>query len=176
MQPGPRITALLKFRFRTAVFKGHPQTLIGSQSDYLRPHWFVKDIIETWILFHCFIAVKRHHDQGNLQKEAFNWGLTYSLRGWSTSLWWEAWVPTTGWKAWCWSINENSHLIYKLQTEREKTELGLGFWNLKADSLWHTSFYKATPPNPSQTVPLTGTKYGGCSHPNHLRSPNETFP
>lgn len=25
--------------------------------------------------------MKRDHDQGNLQKEAFNWGLAYSLRG-----------------------------------------------------------------------------------------------
>jgi hypothetical protein len=26
------------------------------------------------------MAVKRYHDQGNLQRKAFNWGLAYSLR------------------------------------------------------------------------------------------------
>jgi hypothetical protein len=31
---------------------------------------------------------------------------------------------------------------------------GLGFWNLKAHPQWHTSSSKATPPNPSQAVPL----------------------
>jgi hypothetical protein len=33
------------------------------------------------------IALKRHHNQGNLEKKVFNWGLAYSYR----PSWWEAW-------------------------------------------------------------------------------------
>lgn len=32
-----------------------------------------------WCL--CSMTVKRHHDQDNLGKKAFNWGLPYSVKG-----------------------------------------------------------------------------------------------
>lgn len=40
--------------------------------------------------------------------------------------------------------------------QRELTENGVDFWNITANSQGHTSFHKATPPNPSNTVPPTG--------------------
>ena len=34
-----------------------------------------KSAFNTVSLSYFFIAAKRHHDQGNLQREAFSWGL-----------------------------------------------------------------------------------------------------
>lgn len=36
--------------------------------------------IEAECLSYCSIVIERHHNQGNLQNETFNWGLAYSFR------------------------------------------------------------------------------------------------
>ena len=66
-------------------------------------------------LSYCSIAVKRHHDQGNLWKKAFHWELGYSFRelvpdhhGWSLA----AGRHGTG------AAAESSHLTHMQQTER----------------------------------------------------------
>jgi hypothetical protein len=61
--------------------------------------------------------------------------------------------------------------------ETEDSTLGMAwvFWTIKAHPQWHTSFNKATPLNPSQTVPPTedqtfkymGWLLRGRSHSNH---------
>jgi hypothetical protein len=60
------------------------------------------------------------------------------------------------------------------QAEGRGRRLGLvpAFWNIKAHSQWHISFNKATPPNPSQTVPLTGDQVSEhISHPQSKSCP-----
>ena len=52
--------------------------------------------------------------------------------------------------------------------QRELTQNGMGIWNLKACSQWHTSSNKATPPNPSQTALPTGDQAFKCR--SHSRS------
>jgi hypothetical protein len=44
--------------------------------------------VDTQCLGYCSVAVKRHRDQGDLQKKAFKWGLAYSFRGKSFLSWW----------------------------------------------------------------------------------------
>ena len=39
-----------------------------------------------WCLSYCSLAVKRHHEQGALQKAAFSWVLAYGFRGQSISI------------------------------------------------------------------------------------------
>ena len=61
------------------------------------------------------------------------------------------------------TVVESLHIICKLEKERrwgrkkERRKPGscMGFWDLEVHHQWHTSSNKATPPNPSQTVPPT---------------------
>ena len=52
-------------------------------------------------------------------------------------------------------VAESYLVIQRMQTERERLGLAWPFKTSKAQSQGHTSS-KATPPNPSQTAPLTG--------------------
>ena len=56
-----------------------------------------------------------------------------------------------GRQTWCWS--RSWELLETARRQREHTGNGMSFWSLKAHPRWHTSSNKATPPNPSQTVP-----------------------
>lgn len=38
-------------------------------------------VTNTDCLSHCPVAMKRHHDQGYLQKKVFIWGIAYRFRG-----------------------------------------------------------------------------------------------
>lgn len=91
-------------------------------------------------------AVKRHHNQENLWKETFNWGLltvsegeVHDHHGWEQG----------GSQALTGSAAQNLHLICKLEAE---TGPGVGVWRLKAHLPGHTPS-KATPLHPFQTVP-----------------------
>lgn len=48
--------------------------LNGSKSEFQGKHL-------SWCLNYCSVAGNRYHDQGNFEKEVFNWGFVYSFRG-----------------------------------------------------------------------------------------------
>lgn len=60
-----------------------------------------------------------------------------------------------------------------LKKQRELIGNGVGFWNLKASSQWHSSFNKAMPANPFHVVPPTRDQVfklmglWGHSHPKY---------
>jgi hypothetical protein len=51
---------------------------------------------------------------------------------------------------------ERIHIWICRQQEERETRIGLDFWNPKAHLQWHTFSNKATSPNSSQLVPVSG--------------------
>lgn len=98
-------------------------------------------------LFSC----EETHDQGNLKKKGF-WR-SYSSRKLES-------MTRAGSKAGgrqVWSKSSSWELTSLSTSRRQERATGdsVDFWNLNAYPQWHTSVSKTTPPNSSQTVPLT---------------------
>lgn len=104
--------------------------------DYVLNNW---DLILKWCLildswwllwlqaiYHNYysIAVRRHCDQGNLKKNAFNWKFAYSFSV-STIMvgWWESWQWYSSWHSW---------QLTSWSTGRRWREAGMDFCHLRA--------------------------------------------
>lgn len=99
------------------------------------------------LLSYCFIAVMKHHEQGNLSKEAFNCWLDYSFEGQSMLIM-VGRVVTAGRQAW----NSSWELTSDPQVEGGERESGscVAFLKLQSYIQWHTPYDKAVPLNPSE--------------------------
>jgi hypothetical protein len=110
---------------------------------------------------HChsyfFITMTRHNDQGNFWKEEFIWA--YSFTGWESMII-VAGSTILGRQLLFWLSIWEFTPLYISWRQRELIGNTMGFWNLKVHlsnilpPARHTSFSKAIPHNPCQTLPL----------------------
>ena len=113
------------------------------------------------------MAGKRYHDPSSSYKGQHLSGSGF--RGLVQGTWQHTGRHEKGLRSW------EFHIRIHRQQEERATGPALDFWSLKAHSHRHTSFNKATPPNPSQGVLLLMTNhsytwaYGGHSYLNHQR-------
>ena len=131
----------------------HLSATVSSQVDYWVTLWSL--LADGYSLSYCFVVVKRCHDQGKL--EAFMWDLI-SIRQIVCNHHGKNKVagrPDTG------VITESLYLIFKWKAEKE-IGFGMGFWNFKAQTQWHTSSNKVTLANLTQSVVLAENQTFKC--------------
>ena len=100
----------------------------------------------SWCLNYFSIAVIKHHDQGKHVKGRDFLGLMLP-EGYE-------FISTTAQSIVSRQAGRQD-IGAKLKTQHLDPQAETANSNLKAWSQWHTSYIKATPPNPSQTVPST---------------------
>lgn len=89
-----------------------PGALLLSQDTVHPPLFLLLSLQLECVLATAPVAVKKHHDQGNLEKKALNWGIAYTdSEGESPqSLWQEAWQQA-GWHWGTGAVAESLNLI-----------------------------------------------------------------
>lgn len=129
------------------ILKGHVKRSL--------PMSLTSKLPEVWIylqacLSHCSTVMERRHDQGNSSKRKhLIGGLLTVLKGWFL-------IITMGSRqARPWAGAESFTSSFTGSRQRD-TGPSVRFSNLKAHLQWHISSSKALPPNPFQTVLLTG--------------------